>query len=116
MVLKQWLGATTGALVLATTAAPAYSVPYASQHSYGEIPGAHSSLKRVAYRICTTGRVRHCRWADIYGPRGYGYRRPSVVYLYGPNGDYIPSYPEDYPVGTPRWWNGMDREDRGGNR
>ena len=113
--VKQWLAATTGALALAATAGPSYAGPIGSLNGYSETPGARSSLRQVAYRICTTGRVRRCRWVDIYGPRVYGYRRPIVPHHYGPSGDYVPSYPEDYPVGTPRWWNGMDRLDRGGS-
>ena len=113
--VKQWLAATTGALALAATAGPSYAGPIGSLNGYSETPGARSSLRQVAYRICTTGRVRRCRWVDIYGPRVYGYRRPIVPHHYGPSGDYVPSYPEDYPVGTPSWWNGMDREDRGGS-
>jgi hypothetical protein len=58
--------------------------------------------ENVAYRRCWWHRGhRHCRW---YGSRyrGYGY------------GYYGPLYPEAYRTGSSRWWQEMDREDRGG--
>jgi len=56
----------------------------------------------IAYRRCWwQGGSRHCR---SYGSpyRGYGYRY------------YGPLYPEAYRTGTRRWWQEMDRDDRGG--
>src|SRR5262245_34159057 len=64
--------------------------------------GGTSAVENVAYRRCwwQSGQ-RHCRWS---GPshRGYGYRY------------YGPLYPEAYPTGSRRWWQEMDRDDRGG--
>jgi hypothetical protein len=66
--------------------------------------GAQSAAQEVAYRRCwwRYGQ-RHCRWSGP-GPgyRGYGYRY------------YGPLYPEAYRPGSSRWWQEMDREDRGG--
>ena len=60
----------------------------------------------VAYRCYWRGGRRHCRWygSRHRGPgyRGYGYRY------------YGPLYPEAYRTGSSRWWQEMDREDRGG--
>ena len=60
----------------------------------------------VAYRCYWRGGHRHCRWygSRHRGPgyRGYGYRY------------YGPLYPEAYRTGSSRWWQEMDREDRGG--
>jgi len=54
----------------------------------------------IAYRRCWwQDGSRHCRrYGSAY--RGYGY--------------YGPLYPEAYPTGSRRWWQEMDREDRGG--
>jgi hypothetical protein len=66
--------------------------------------GAQSAAQEVAYRRCwwRYGQ-RHCRWSGP-GPgyRGYGYRY------------YGPLYPEAYRTGSSRWWQEMDRDDRGG--
>jgi hypothetical protein len=71
--------------------------------------GAQSKPRDVAYRRCWwQGGNRHCRW---YGApyRGYGsYPYPGGGYYYGP------TLPEAYPAGSSRWWQEMDREDRGG--
>ena len=70
--------------------------------------GAQSKAQKVAYRRCwwRDGR-RHCRWYDAPN-RGYGYYPYRGGYYYGP------TLPEAYPVGSSRWWQEMDREDRGG--
>jgi hypothetical protein len=53
----------------------------------------------IAYRRCWSDHgSRHCRW----------YGAPYRGYYYGP------LYPEDYRTGSGRWWQEMDREDRGG--
>ena len=70
--------------------------------------GAQSKPQHVAYRRCWWRHGhRHCRWYDT--PGGYGY------YPYrGDRNYYGPTLPEAYPVGSSRWWQEMDREDRGG--
>ena len=71
--------------------------------------GAQSKPQDVAYRRCWwRNGHRHCRWYDA-PYRGYGY------YPYRGDGYYYgPTLPEAYPVGSSRWWQEMDREDRGG--
>ena len=118
MVLKQRLNRIAGFLALASIAAPAHSDPVGSVVSFMKSASivTASTLEQVAaYRICTTqGRVRRCRWVDIYGPGVYGYRAPYVQYRYG----YIPvpRNPSDYRTGTRRWWDAMDWLNRGGNQ
>jgi len=71
--------------------------------------GAQSKPQDVAYQRCWWRHgQRHCRRYDApYG--GYGY------YPYRGNGSYYgPTLPEAYPPGSSRWWQEMDREDRGG--
>ena len=119
MGLKQRLNRIAGVLALASIAAPAHSDPVGSVASFFKSVSivTASPLEQVAaYRICTTqGRLRRCRWVDIYGPGVYGYRAPYVLYRHGHAGDYIPSDPSDYRSGTLRWWGAMDRLDRGGS-
>ena len=61
--------------------------------------------QEVAYRRCwRRNGERHCRWyGSPYRGNGYGYG-----YSRGP------TYPEAYRTGSSRWWQEMDREDRGG--
>ena len=64
--------------------------------------GDQAKPQEIAYRRCwwQDGR-RHChRYGSPY--RGYGYRY------------YGPMLPEAYRTGSSRWWQEMDREDRGG--
>jgi hypothetical protein len=70
--------------------------------------GAQSKPQDIAYRRCWWRQGhRHCRWYDAPNGNGYyPYRRGG--YYYGP------TLPEAYPVGSSRWWQEMDREDRGG--
>ena len=64
--------------------------------------GTASAAQEVAYRRCFWRYgERHCRSAGR-PYRGYGYRY------------YGPLYPETYPTGSRRWWQEMDRDDRGG--
>jgi len=120
MVLKQRLNSIAGVLALASIAAPAHSEAAGSVASFiksASIVTASTLEQVAAYRICTMqGRERRCRWVDIYGPSMYGYRAPYAQYRYGPAGDYIPRDPCDYCPGTLRWWDAMDRLDRGGNQ
>ena len=71
--------------------------------------GAQSKPQDVAYRRCWWRQGhRHCRWYDApYRGDGY-YPYRGEGYYYGP------TLPEAYPVGSSRWWQEMDREDRGG--
>jgi hypothetical protein len=103
MAKKQWFTRSAGALVLAVIAGPVQSGPIGIIKSTDALT---TSPERVAYRICTTqGGVRRCRWINIYGPGAYGYQ---------PYGYYGPTDPEYYRTGTGRWWQGMDRLNRGG--
>ena len=63
---------------------------------------AQPKPQEIASRRCWwRNGQRNCRW---YGSpyRGYGYRY------------YGPTIPEAYPTGSRRWWQEMDRYDRGG--
>jgi hypothetical protein len=63
--------------------------------------GGNLQAQPIAYRRCWwQGGSRHCRYGSPY--RGYGYRYDG------------PLYPEAYRTGSSRWWQEMDREDRGG--
>ncbi|HEU0159203.1 MAG TPA: hypothetical protein VFR00_07810 [Hyphomicrobiaceae bacterium] len=90
--------ASMGLGTLAAAAAPTAPGPAAVT------AGTDGKAESIAYRRCWwQGGHRHCRW---FGPadRGYGYG-----YRY-----YGPLYPEAYRTGTRRWWQEMDRDDRGG--
>jgi hypothetical protein len=64
--------------------------------------GTQSATQDVAYRRCWwRNGQRHCRGSER-PYRGYGYRY------------YGPLYPEAYRTGSSRWWQEMDRDDRGG--
>ena len=98
-------GASLGLSPLGAQAAPAASGMTQTMAAVG----AQSKPQDVAYRRCWwQNGHRHCRWYDA-PYRGYGYYPyPSNGYYYGP------TLPEAYPVGSSRWWQEMDREDRGG--
>src|SRR5262245_19353380 len=70
---------------------------------------AQSKPQDVAYQRCRWRHgQRHCRWYDVPYP-GVGY------YPYRGGGYYYgPTLPEAYPAGSSRWWEEMDRENRGG--
>jgi hypothetical protein len=70
---------------------------------------AQSKPHDVAYQRCWWRHGhRHCHRYDA-PYRGYGY------YPYRGSGYYYgPTLPEAYPAGSNRWWQEMDREDRGG--
>jgi hypothetical protein len=69
----------------------------------------------------TTEKVqyRRCWWQDGYqlcdwygAPRAdYGWYYDAPVYSWRPT----PARPEDYPSGSRRWWDEMEREDRAGS-
>jgi len=101
MVLKQCVPRIAGVLALAVIVGPAYSDPLASAASHIKSASKVSTSisEQVAFRVCSTRRgVRRCH----YGRGVYGYR------------GYIPSDPRAYRSGSLRWWNSMDRLDRGG--
>jgi hypothetical protein len=101
MVLKQCLTQIAGVLALAVSVGPAYSNPLggAASHIKSASKVSTSISEQVAFRVCSTRRgVRRCH----YGRGVYGYR------------GYIPSDPRAYRSGSLRWWNSMDRLDRGG--
>jgi hypothetical protein len=65
----------------------------------------HAIAEQAAFRRCWWRKgVRHCRWYE-------GSRR-----LRRPGGGYSVHDPDAYPIGSSRWWQEMDRENRGGRR
>jgi hypothetical protein len=100
--------AVIGVLSLASVglgALAAQGAPVAPRSGAMAAAGADGKADSIAYRRCWwQGGQRHCRWngSSYRGYRGYGY------------GYYGPLYPEAYRTGTRRWWQEMDREDRGG--
>ena len=101
MLLKQYFTRIAGVLALAVIVGPAYSDPLgsAASHIKSASKVSTSISEQVAFRVCSTRRgVRRCH----YGRGVYGYR------------GYIPSDPRAYRSGSLRWWNSMDRLDRGG--
>jgi hypothetical protein len=99
MTLKLLIGATVCAVSLAgSSLATQASMSGAASH-LAAATRAQSNLDPVAYRNCWWRHgVRHCRY--YRGARSYGYSGPHV--------------PEAYPAGSSRWWQEMDRQDRGG--
>jgi hypothetical protein len=90
MELRLWtLAAVSSLIASAALASAAQAVPLINA------PSAREALpiEHVA---------RHCWWSHGRRHCGYGYR-------YRERG-----YPENYRTGSRRWWNEMDREDRGG--
>jgi len=128
MALRQWFTGTSCALAFAAMVGPASSDPLggaaSSIRSAGMTIGSGS--EQVAYRICTPNGA--CRWVNIYGPGVYGYTAPNAgvvpgaaivprppMVFYGYRNRWHPTDdPDDYFVGTPRWWQSMDRINRGG--
>jgi hypothetical protein len=98
-----------GATSLGLSPLGAHAAPAPGMTQTMAAVGTQSKPQDVAYRRCwwRYGQ-RHCDW---YGApyRGYGYY-PSRGY----RGYYGPNLPEAYPLGSSRWWEEMDREDRGG--
>ena len=125
MALRQWFAGTSCALAFAAMMGPAHSDPFggaaSSIKSAGMTTGSGSE-QVAAYRICTLNGA--CRWVNIYGPGVYGYSAPNAaiapraaippLVFYGYRNRWHPLDPDDYPPGTPRWWRGMDRLNRGG--
>jgi hypothetical protein len=86
-----------GLVAFAAAGTGAQAAPATTSFSNpGLAAAAPSAVETVAYRRCVWIQgERVCRW----------YRSPRVR-EYG--------YPEDYRTGSNRWWQEMDRDDRGG--
>jgi hypothetical protein len=99
MTLKTAIGAAACALTLAGSSLAANAGIGSAANELGAAAREQSSLDRVAYRNCWWRHgVRHCRYHR--SGRSYGYTGPHL--------------PEAYPTGSTRWWQEMDRQDRGG--
>jgi hypothetical protein len=100
--------AVIGVLSLASAglgALAARAAPVAPSAGAMTTAGADGKAESIAYRRCWwQGGHQHCRWIGS-GYRGYG----GYGYRY-----YGPLYPEAYRTGSNRWWQEMDRDDRGG--
>jgi hypothetical protein len=90
-------GGAMGLFSLGAQAAPLGATPDAAMIA-GHDQAAPQS---VAYRRCWwRNGTRHCRWYGSRSHRSYGYTGPT--------------YPEAYRPGSNRWWQEMDRDERGG--
>jgi hypothetical protein len=96
----------TLSMMLASIAGTAQAAPINQAAELKLAPG--KAVKNVEYRCWWRNGYRVCDW---YGPRVYDwyYDEPA----YGRRG---PVRPEDFRTGSKRWWEEMDREDRGGQR
>jgi hypothetical protein len=95
MRLKGSIAVTAGA------AAGLFSASYAcAAPGTVAMPATATAVTPVAEHCWHSRGVRHCRW---FGPR-YGYRARYRVY----------NIPDVYRTGSSRWWEEMDRQDRGG--
>jgi hypothetical protein len=65
------------------------------------------AVENVAYRCWWQEGHRVCGW---YRPRVYDWYYDDEAY------GWYPRRPEDYPIGSKRWWEEMDRDSRGGRR
>ena len=87
---------TAGFLALAAAGAGAQAAPANTLTNPGLSAATPSAVETVAYRRCIwIEGQRVCRW----------YRSPRLR-EYG--------YPDNYRTGSARWWQEMDRDDRGG--
>jgi hypothetical protein len=99
MKLKLLICATGCALVLAGSSFAAQASMSGMANDFGSSAQMQSNAEPVAYRTCWWHHgVRHCR-----------YHRGVRFYRYGG-----PHLPEAYRTGSTRWWQEMDRQDRGG--
>src|SRR5262245_9795564 len=90
----------TGALVLVLVV-DARAAPTGNSGTLIAAAAGMSDVAQVARRCWWRQGVRYCR----------GYRTAPA---YGYRGYEGPHYPEAYPTGSARWWQEMDRQDRGG--
>jgi hypothetical protein len=99
MKLKLSIGAAACALALAGNSLTAQAGIGAATSQLGSAARSQSNIDAVAYRNCWWRHgVRHCRYYRSGGT--YGYTGPHL--------------PEAYRTGSSRWWQEMDRQDRGG--
>jgi len=100
MKSKLLIGAAGGAaLMLAGSSVAAQPSMNGAANVLGSVARIQSDVEQVAYRNCWWRHgVRHCRY--YRGARSYGYSGPHL--------------PEAYRTGSSRWWQEMDRQDRGG--
>jgi hypothetical protein len=95
--------------VLACLAGAAQAAPIANATAAFEAgTGSPSAVEKAQVRRCWwEDGYRTCRW---YGPpRVYGwFYDDEPVYGWRRRG------PDDYPAGSRRWWDEMEREDRAG--
>ena len=99
-----------GAISLGLTAlgAQAATAPAGMAQTMAAV-AAQPKSQDVAYRRCWWRHgQRHCRWYDAPYPGVGHYPYRGDGYYYGP------TLPEAYPAGSSRWWEEMDRENRGG--
>jgi hypothetical protein len=69
--------------------------------------------QRVALRRCwQRGGARHCR--SYRGGRTYGYRNGNGRSIGNGDADYYVHDADKLPIGTERWWDQMQRENRTG--
>lgn len=100
MLVRTCLGS-AALLALALPSANVHAAPTGNVSGLRPATEIVSPYEAVAWRRCWVRHgVRHCRWTDGSRSRGY----------YG----YRPHYPEAYRTGSSRWWQEMDRQDRGG--
>ena len=99
MKLKLVIGLAGGVLMLAGGSVAAQPSMGGAANVLGSAARVQSDVEQVAYRRCWWRHgVRHCR--HYGGGRTYGYSGPHL--------------PEAYRTGSTRWWQEMDRQDRGG--
>jgi hypothetical protein len=91
--IKAWMAASAVVLGVGGLTATAEAAPIGNLQVTDEGAGRIDS---VAQRCWWYRGTRHCRW--------YGYQPRYRQY----------GYPENYRTGSRRWWEEMDREDRGG--
>jgi len=94
MELRRWMMTAIGAAGLTLMAAGAQ----AAMLNVNMEAGA-SSVEQASKRCWSYRGVRHCDRTRRNGSRS-GYRVHNI--------------PEAYPTGSSRWWQEMDRQDRGG--
>ena len=99
MKSKLVIGLAGGVLMLVGGSVAAQPSMGGAANVLGSAARVQSDVEAVAYRRCWWRHgVRHCR--HYGGARAYRYSGPHL--------------PEAYRTGSTRWWQEMDRQDRGG--